>query len=88
MKKVVGSPLKSRMPLARAFHGEWETIPLGEAAGRAAAGFINLYPPGSPIVAPGEILDEPVIERIEECRRAGLNIQGVSGQGEIVVVAL
>ncbi len=88
VKKEVGSPLKSRMPLARAFHGEWERIPLGEAAGRAAAGFINLYPPGSPIVAPGEILDESVIERIEECRRAGLNIQGVSGQGEIVVVAL
>ena len=81
-------PPKSCMTLARAFHSEWETIPLNKAVGRLAAGFINLYPPGSPIVAPGELLDEAVIKRIEECRRAGLNIQGVSERGEIVVVAL
>ena len=86
-KAPVGQ-LKSSMPLARAFHSEWETVPLHTAEGRASAGFINLYPPGSPIVAPGEILDEPVIKRIEECHRAGLNIQGVSEAGEIVVVAL
>lgn len=87
-KKALSRQLKSRMPLARAFHSEWERIPLQKAAGRVAAGFINLYPPGSPIVAPGEILDEVVIRRIEECRGAGLNIQGVSEKGEIVAVAL
>lgn len=87
-KKALSRQLKSRMPLARAFHSDWETVPLLEAAGRVAAGFINLYPPGSPIVAPGEILDEAVIRQIEECRRTGLNIQGVSEKGEIVAVAL
>lgn len=81
-------PLKSRMTLARAFHSEWERIPLRKATGRIAADFISLYPPGSPIVAPGEILDEAVTKRIEEYRRTGLNIQGVSEQDEIVVVAL
>ena len=81
-------PLKSCMTLARAFHSEWETIAMQKAVGRIAAGFINLYPPGSPIVAPGELLDEAVLKRIEECRRAGLHIQGVSEKGEIVVVAL
>ena len=35
-----------------------------------------------------ELLDEAVLKRIEECRRAGLHIQGVSEKGEIVVVAL
>ena len=79
--------LKSCMPLARAFHSEWETIPLGEAMGRAAADFISLYPPGSPIVAPGEVLDETVIKQIEEYRGTGLNVQGVSEKDEIVVVA-
>ncbi len=81
-------PLKSRMTPARAFQSEWETIPMQEAAGRTAAGFINLYPPGSPIVAPGEMLDEAVMKQIEEYRRTGLHIQGVSEDGQIVVVAL
>jgi len=87
-EKALGGQLKSCMPLARAFHSERETVPLFRAAGRVAAGFINLYPPGSPIAAPGEILDETAIKRIEECRKAGLNIQGVSEKDEIVVVAL
>ncbi|MDE5717541.1 MAG: PLP-dependent transferase [Lachnospiraceae bacterium] len=81
-------PLNSRMTLARAFHSQWERMPLKKATGRIAADFISLYPPGSPIVAPGEILDEAVTKRIEEYRRTGLNIQGVSEQDEIVVVAL
>ena len=55
--------------------------------GRAAADFISLYPPASPIVAPGEVLDETVIKQIEEYRRTGLNVQGVSEKDEIVVVA-
>lgn len=81
-------PLKGRMTPARAFHSEQETIPMQKAVGRTAAGFINLYPPGSPIVAPGEVLNEAMVERIEECRRMGLHMQGVSEKGEIVVVAL
>lgn len=84
----LNKPLKSCMTLARAFHSEWETIPLEKAVGRIAAGFISLYPPGSPIVAPGELFDETVIKRIEEYRKTGLNIQGVSEKDEIVVVAL
>ncbi len=84
----LSGPLKGRMTPARAFHSERETIPMQKAVGRTAAGFINLYPPGSPIVAPGEVLDEAMVERIGECRRMGLHIQGVSEKGEIVVVAL
>lgn len=84
----LNKPLKSCMTLARAFHSEWETVPLEKAVGRIAAGFISLYPPGSPIVAPGELFDETVIKRIEEYRKTGLNIQGVSEKDEIVVVAL
>ncbi len=36
-KAPVGQ-LKSSMPLARAFHSEWETVPLHTAEGRASAG--------------------------------------------------
>lgn len=85
---ITDKPLKGGMTLGRAFHSEREAIPLKKAIGRIAAGFISLYPPGSPLVAPGEILDEAVIKRIVEYRRTGLNVQGVSEKGEIVVVAL
>ena len=76
----------SRMIPAQAFHGEQEEIPLQNAAGRTAADFINLYPPGIPLIVPGEIMDEIVVGQIAESRRMGLNVQGVSDAGMVCVV--
>lgn len=58
---------------------EMETVrlPFGEAEGRISAEFLYLYPPGIPIVVPGERLEGWVIERIEACRRMGLRIEGL-----------
>lgn len=81
-------PLKSGMAPARAFHSEWENIPLQKAEGRIAAGFVNLYPPGSPLVAPGEIFDEAVLKQIEGYLKTGLTVQGISGEGEVAAVTL
>lgn len=77
---------ESRMIPAQAFHEEQEEIPLHNAVGRTAADFINLYPPGIPLIVPGEIMDEAVVRQIAESCRMGLNVQGVSDAGMICVV--
>ncbi len=75
------------MTLAQAFHSGREEVTLGEAAGRTAADFINLYPPGIPLAAPGEMLGEALIQRIIKSRKTGLPVQGVSEDGKVAVVA-
>jgi len=45
-----------------AFHAPKLTIPLSEAANEIAAETIMIYPPGIPLVVPGEIITEEVIE--------------------------
>lgn len=71
---------------AQAFHSAQSEMPLKDAAGRIAAGFINLYPPGIPLVVPGETVDEDMIRQISESLKMGLTVQGVSESGKIRVV--
>lgn len=47
------------------------TVPLSEAAGRIAAEAITPYPPGIPLVMPGERLDDDVIGLLRALRAAG-----------------
>ena len=83
---LAGKP-EAVMTLAKAFHSGREEVPLGEADGRVAADFINLYPPGIPLAAPGEMIGEALIQRIIKSLTIGLRVQGVSDDGKVAVVA-
>lgn len=80
------SGVRIGMTPAQAFHSVREEISLQDAAGRVAADFINLYPPGVPLVVPGEILEKDMVKRIGESLKMGLNVQGVSESDRISVV--
>lgn len=60
-----------------AFYAETETVPIDEAVGRIMAEFIMVYPPGIPIVMPGEILTEENLAYIRENLAVGLPVQGL-----------
>ncbi|GIQ68290.1 aminotransferase class V-fold PLP-dependent enzyme [Xylanibacillus composti] len=59
-----------------AFYADTEVIPLREAAGRIIAEFIMVYPPGIPILLPGEVVTQDNIDYIEEHLQVGLPVQG------------
>ncbi|MFC7363647.1 MULTISPECIES: aminotransferase class I/II-fold pyridoxal phosphate-dependent enzyme [Bhargavaea] len=59
-----------------AFYAQTEAIPLDEAEGRISAEFIMVYPPGIPIVIPGEIVTQDNIDYIRMNMEAGLPVQG------------
>jgi lysine decarboxylase len=59
-----------------AFYSETEIIPIREAAGRIMAEFIMVYPPGIPIVLPGEVMTQDNIDYILKNIEAGLPVQG------------
>lgn len=60
-----------------AFDGEKETIPLSESEGRVAGEFLYLYPPGIPILVPGERISEEVLNRVAYYKKEGLSLQGI-----------
>ena len=53
------------MPLRAAAMGETEQVSLRQAAGRVAAASAGLYPPGVPLVCPGEEITEEIAMRLE-----------------------
>ncbi|MBB6729538.1 aminotransferase class I/II-fold pyridoxal phosphate-dependent enzyme [Cohnella zeiphila] len=59
-----------------AFYGETESVPLTESAGRIIAEFIYVYPPGIPILLPGEIISQENIDYIVEHLEVGLPVKG------------
>lgn len=59
-----------------AFYSDTEFIPLEEAANRIMAEFVMVYPPGIPILLPGEVISQDNINYIIENIKAGLPVQG------------
>lgn len=76
-RTISGDELKQDIPFFEAWDREKEIVELDASKGRFAGEFINLYPPGTPIVVPGECITEAVIQKIKECLQTGLEVQGV-----------
>lgn len=64
----------------------YETLPLDAVVGCIAADYLYLYPPGVPLLAPGERITEKTVRDVLACRRAGLFVRGLTGEMRIEVV--
>lgn len=59
-----------------AFYETPVPVALSEAESLVSAGFIIPYPPGIPLVAPGEVITADIISYIRLCKRSGINVIG------------
>ncbi|RKM57781.1 aminotransferase class I/II-fold pyridoxal phosphate-dependent enzyme [Butyrivibrio sp. XB500-5] len=66
-----------KMKLSKAWDAKSEVVSIDKACGRISAEFINLYPPGIPIIVPGEVLTEEIVSEIKNCNDKNLNLQGI-----------
>lgn len=73
---------KVAIPLAEAWDRKAEKCPLEKCEGRYAGDFICLYPPGIPLVVPGEILTGGIIDRIYEYLKQGWPVRGIHKQAD------
>ena len=61
-----------------------ERCDLEKAEGRISGDFVTLYPPGIPILAPGELVEKQIVKRINRYIQEGLEVDGVR-EGWILV---
>ena len=78
------SPSERVIPFAKAWDMPWEEVPLSDAVGRHSGDFVNLYPPGTPILVPGERFTQALCRELQGYYEQGLNLQGVKGEALIV----
>ena len=70
------SERKSAMVPGKAWDEPSEQVSLDRSMGRISGAFVYAYPPGIPVLAPGEIVDDLVVCGIETMLRNGLNVSG------------
>ncbi len=78
-KEIPEIPEMDQIP-REAFFSEKTKKPLKESAGAISGEFIMAYPPGIPILCPGEMITQEIIDYVEDLKRAGLSVQGLEDE--------
>lgn len=81
---------EQRMGIATAKESSHTEVSLMEAAGWVSGEFIYIYPPGIPLVTPGEVISRDIVKQIQKAIHLRLNIKGLvvdeNGEYKIIVV--
>jgi arginine decarboxylase len=63
-----------------AFLGPTEMVPWRRATGRISAEMICPYPPGIPIIAPGEVFTTEIVDYLQQVAAAGAMVEGAADE--------
>lgn len=69
------NPIVAETP-RKAFYADKVSLPLEKSAGRVCSEFVMCYPPGIPILAPGELITDEIIEYIKYAKDKGCSMTG------------
>ena len=69
------SPIVKATP-QEAFYAEKESLPIESTIGRISAESVMCYPPGIPILSPGEVITKEILDYIKTAMEKGCSMQG------------
>src|SRR5690606_38022167 len=82
-------PVTLPAPVAFSYHEGNESVlqavPLASAAGKISGRAIVPYPPGVPLVVPGERISAAAVRRLQAWQAAGLRIHGLARDGTVII---
>ncbi|NLK95675.1 MAG: aminotransferase class I/II-fold pyridoxal phosphate-dependent enzyme [Clostridiales bacterium] len=64
------------IPPQKAFYGNKRSVPLNESVGKVCGEFVMCYPPGIPILAPGELITKEILNYINYAKDKGCLMTG------------
>lgn len=78
--------LKQVLPIHKTEDLEKLEVDFKDAIGKINGEYVYLYPPGIPLIVPGEEITSEVIQTILDCQSKGLKVEGLSGKSGIFIV--
>lgn len=78
--------VKAAYSLTEAWDKPWELTEMSQAIGHPVAEFINLYPPGVPLMVPGEVFTQTLYEQLLDYQNKKLKIQGITERNGILLL--
>ena len=64
------------LPLREVFYGDKEAVALEESAGKICGEQVSFYPPGIPVLLPGEVITPEIINYCKMMKSLGLPVSG------------
>ena len=80
--------MKSFMKISEAMDAPKVRIPLEESEGRISAEFAYLYPPGIPLIVPGEEITGLFVQNMRRYVEEGFDLQGLSDMSDRTICVL
>lgn len=69
-----------KMTISQALEAEGKQIPLTASCGFISREYLYLYPPGIPLLTPGEEIDRQLLSTLQKLKRMGRKPEGLSDQ--------
>jgi arginine/lysine/ornithine decarboxylase len=69
------------LPPQKAFYAPKKAIPIEQSAGYVSTEFVMSYPPGIPVLSPGELITKDIIEYIRYSKEKGCFLIGTMDEG-------
>jgi arginine/lysine/ornithine decarboxylase len=76
--KILNTNYKIELNMKEAYYKPKKRIKLSEAEGKVSSEMAAPYPPGIPILLPGEIITREIIEHIELCKAYNIPLNGIT----------
>lgn len=75
---IAGEYIQPELVLSpqEAFYSERRSLTLDESVGQVCGEFVMCYPPGIPILAPGERITREIVDYIQFAKKRGCSLQG------------
>ena len=75
---IAGEYIQPELVLSpqEAFYSERKSLTLDESVGKVCGEFVMCYPPGIPILAPGERITREIVDYIQFAKERGCSLQG------------
>lgn len=71
-------PMQVMLPSQAREHGT-QRVKLEDSSRKVSAVLISLFPPGAPLIVPGERMEDEMIRYLMQARQEGLTVNGLSG---------
>lgn len=85
-KPVSCSLPRQHCTIGEALARDGETLDIDTAEGKVSREYIRVYPPGVPLIVPGEIIDSDVLSQLRRLEAAGNEIQSDSSTFPLVSI--
>lgn len=69
---------KKVLEIHEAVDKKYESVLLEKSIGKVSGEYVYLYPPGIPILVPGEEISNEIVENISNCENQNLSVEGLA----------